>query len=43
MPAMQNGTVAPHLRAGPGPDSMRHDEIIHRLDQMTARLAALKA
>jgi uncharacterized membrane protein YcaP (DUF421 family) len=27
----------------PGPDTMRHDEIIHRLDQMAARLAALKA
>ena len=27
----------------PGPDTMRHDEIIHRLDQMAAQLAALKA
>jgi uncharacterized membrane protein YcaP (DUF421 family) len=27
----------------PGPDSIRHDEIIHRLDQMAAQLAALKA
>ena len=26
----------------PGPDSARHDEIIKRLDQMTAQLAALK-
>ncbi len=27
----------------PGPDTMRHDEIIRRLDQMAAQLAALKA
>ena len=27
----------------PGPDGIRHDEIIHRLDQMAAQLAALKA
>jgi uncharacterized membrane protein YcaP (DUF421 family) len=27
----------------PGPDTMRHDEIIGRLDQMAAQLAALKA
>jgi uncharacterized membrane protein YcaP (DUF421 family) len=27
----------------PGTDSLRHDEIIHRLDQMAAQLAALKA
>jgi uncharacterized membrane protein YcaP (DUF421 family) len=27
----------------PGPDSLRHDEIIHRLDQMAAQLAALQA
>ena len=27
----------------PGPDTMRHDEIIRRLDQMAGQLAALKA
>jgi uncharacterized membrane protein YcaP (DUF421 family) len=27
----------------PGPDTMRHDEIIHRLDQIAAQLAAIKA
>ena len=27
----------------PGPDTVRHDEIIRRLDQMAAQLAALKA
>ena len=27
----------------PGPDTMRHDEIVRRLDQMAAQLAALKA
>ena len=27
----------------PNPDVMRHDEIMKRLDQLTAQLAALKA
>jgi hypothetical protein len=42
MPAMQMEPWRHIFVPGRG-DSMRHDEIIHRLDQMTAQLAALKA
>jgi uncharacterized membrane protein YcaP (DUF421 family) len=37
-----NGSIA-FFGKTPTPDTARHDEIIKRLDQMTAQLAALKA
>jgi len=37
-----NGSIA-FFAKKPNPDTIRHDEILKRLDQMTAQLAALKA
>jgi uncharacterized membrane protein YcaP (DUF421 family) len=36
-----NGTIA-FFAKKPNPDTMRHEELLKRLDQMTAQLAALK-